>query len=216
MNPSPKRLARRPFPALEVIALMFRMALALSLLNTGLLRYTIQKTGLPSQMSRYFPGMIMNPMGMGDGQIPGAEEYMQFLAPIQIMIGVAIALGFFTATFATAAGFMTLIPAMAQNVLLLVSGLPSDPNALIVMAMGTSHEVNLGNLLLAAAVMYLAANGKNPLSIDAMLFKSRARDSSGETLSTANGFPDPVPSEVPPGSVPVKFVAEGIAEGQHD
>lgn len=210
MKNASTRRQRGPFPAPEMISLMFRMALAVSLLNTGLTTYLFQKSGMMmgrGMPTNYNPMAALMGASMGGG-LPGAESYMQFVAPMQIVIGVALAVGFLTAWTATIAGFLMLLLPMAQTVLLVAAGLPSDPNSMALMAFASSgsaiNGVNAANLCMAAVVIWLAAAGKNPLSLDALLFKSRAVQA-GLSEEPASAFSDPIPAEVPKGVVKVEY-----------
>ena len=210
MKNASTRRQRGPFPAPEIISLMFRMALALSLLNTGLTTYLFQKSGMMTGRGMpysYNPMAALMGASMGGG-LPGAESYMQILGPLQIVIGVALALGFLTTWTATIAGFLMLLLPMAQTVLLIATGLPSDPNSMAMMAIASSgnaiNGVSAANLCMAAVVIWLAAAGRNPLSLDALLFKSRAVQA-GLSEDHANTFSDPIPVEVPKGAVKVEY-----------
>ena len=209
MKNASTRRQRGPFPAPEMIALMFRMGLAVSLLNTGLTTYLFQKSGMMMRRGmpyNYNPIAAMMGTGMGGG-LPGAESYLQALAPLQIVIGVALAIGFLTTWTATIAGFLMLLLPMAQTVLLVATGLPSDPN-MMMMAFASSgnaiNGVNPASLCMAAVVIWLAATGKNPLSLDGLLFKSRAVQA-GLSEEPASAFSDPIPAEIPKGVVKVEY-----------
>ncbi len=206
VNKSSKRPPQGPFPALHVIGLTLRMALATSLLHSGLTGYLFFKIvaagGLSNAYNPYTGAMNANAWGAS-----GADSYMLFLAPAQIALGVALALGFFTTWAATVAGFLTLVPSCAQIVLLLASGMPTDPNTIMTLMTnsGTSGLAwNGGNLFLSSAVVWLAATGKNPMSLDALIFKQTARAIDGPS----GNFLDPIPASVPEGLVTLEFDPE--------
>ncbi len=210
MNHASTRRQRRPFPAPEIVSLMFRMALAISLINTGLTTYLFQKSGMMTGRGMpfsYNPMAAMMGASMGGG-LAGAESYMQVLAPLQVVIGVALAIGFLTTWTATIAGFLMLSLPLAQTVLLIATGLPSDPNSMAFMAIASSGNaisgVNTATLCMAAVVIWLAAAGKNPLSLDGLLFKSRTVQA-GLSEDHPNEFSDPIPAEIPKGEVKVEY-----------
>ena len=194
-----------------MIALMFRMALSLNLIIQGLTTYLFQKSGMmssPGTPYNYNPMAASMGANMGGG-VPGVESYLQFLAPVQVVLGVALALGFLTTWTATIAGFLMLLHPTTQAVILIATGVPSDPNTIAMMAQASSGGAinDAASLCVAAVVIWLAAAGKNPLSLDGLLFKSRAVQADLSEVH-ASGFSDPIPAEVPRGVVKVEYDPE--------
>jgi len=207
MSQTSNRRRQGPFPALPVIGLLFRLSLATSFLYSGLMIYLTQRfvtaRGMPLNYNPYMPQSFANALG----NVPGLEPLKLLLGPLQIGIGVALALGFFTAWAAALAGFVLIIPSLTHIVLMMnAAGMPGDPNAIMTMALsGASQNLTSERVFLAAAVIWLAASGYNPMSLDALIFK-RSR-----TLEARVGYPAPVefqdsvPASVPKGLLAREF-----------
>ena len=140
------------------LALVLRVGLGLGLLNMGLFGYMIQKTG---RIPRFAPGARMPPSW-------APLMYHQSLPQLQIVLGVAILLGFLTIYASVLTALVQLIEPLLQLITLVGMGVPGNQ------AWATSYAMYSGSssLLMAVAVAWLAADGLNPLSIDSLVFRA--------------------------------------------
>lgn len=170
-TPTVNRSSAEPSPfTLGVIALILRLGLGLGLLETGLIGFLSSRTG-----GRPFNPMFMN---AGGGILPAGDVYQQLLPYAQIALGLALALGFFTGFAAAAAAFLMILQPLVRTSFMLIAG-QSMPNpgmsfrGMPFMIPGLSFGLDASNLLLTAAVLWLAPVRSNPWSLDGLMFPPR-------------------------------------------
>jgi hypothetical protein len=116
-----------------------------------------------------FPGGL--PAG---GPGAGYDLFLGLLPYVQIALGLALVLGFFTTYAAIAAGLVLMAEPAAQTVALLAQGLPGGQRGpMLNLSIFTAMESS--RVLLTAAVAWLAAGGDDALSLDSLVFVRRAR-----------------------------------------
>jgi len=153
-----------PTPAARVtIALIFRLTLGLALLDAGITGYL--KAGTARNGT--------TPAATGPRTIGTATDwwdgYARILPYVEVVVGVAVTIGFFTTAAATVAA---LWPVFLRTIKIVyaLSVVPIAPTAA---AQLTPAELfgpeALSTLLLAIAVIWTSSSGVNPLSIDALL-----------------------------------------------
>lgn len=191
--------AAGPSPALRsAIAFVLRVSLGLGLLNVGLLTYMANRTGAIPGM-RGMGGMPATPVVPGN---LGMMDVSQVVPYLQIAIGLALVLGFFTTYAAVAAGLVSLLDPAAMTVSLLASGMPVRGPSMFGMNYFGTWGAESTRLLLVAAVAWMAASGHNPLSIDTLVF--------------GRGAASRPPGPLPPGAFvddPPLTAGAGPAEG---
>ena len=130
------------------LALFLRVGLGLGLLNSGLVGFHIQQAGGGSPFLQMF------------GAIPGGDPIFQFIPYLQMIVGLALVLGFFTTVAAVAAAVLSLIQPFSQTVGLLAGGMVAmrqgpfrfDPSMASLFSIGGTST-----LLLNAVVLWLSA-----------------------------------------------------------
>ena len=178
------------------VAFFLRVGLGLSLLNAGLMGYVLSRNGGG-----------MNPFTQSMSVIPGTEPLFDLVPYLQIVVGLALILGFFTTVAAAAAGMLTLLHPLAQTVALLAGGGISarpgmfrfDPSFISLLALG-----NAPTFLLTAAVLWLSSVRNNPWSLDGLMFAQRRR-----RLAAREYFQAPAAGQ--PGARPTGSLAEDAA-----
>jgi uncharacterized membrane protein YphA (DoxX/SURF4 family) len=188
-----------PSPRLRsLIALVLRLGLGLQVFNAGLIGYVQQ--GAPGGPGRFGMNSLVRL-----GIYPGSEPVAQFVPYVQIVVGLALMVGFLTAVAAVAAAFLALFPSIAEAFILSTSGLNLDPfqrqNAETMAAMNGAMAANL---LLIAAVLWFSHASGNAWSLDGLMFargaSGEARDGRGSAPAAdgeAERWPDPMTTAGP-------------------
>jgi hypothetical protein len=174
-----------------MVALILRVGLGVCLLNGGLLGYlTAQRGGASAS------GLVWSTL-LGPSSVASVLEHDMLVPYVQIALGLALILGFFTVVSAVLAGFLVLSGPIFQFLAILSHSGQSGNAALEMQAMMvTTGSINL--LLLIAAVLWLTPIEGTPWSLDAVIF-ARPRP----PRSTAAPAPEQVPVPVPvPDSAP--------------
>jgi uncharacterized membrane protein YphA (DoxX/SURF4 family) len=213
-NPEPDGTAGdrapRPFAAPDpyspgprvrsLIALILRLGLGLQVLNAGL-------TGYLHMTMPMGPGRFGNSSFIRLGVYPGSEGIYQFVPYAQIVVGLALMLGFLTAAAAAAAGAVILFPSLAQAFILTTSGMNIDPfmpqNAATQIALNSAGATNL---LLVAAVLWFSTVGGNAWSLDGLMFaRGAASPWPGRAGAAGRGqpWPDPLADRAAAGAKPL-------------
>ena len=146
----------------SLIALVLRLGLGIHLLNvglTGFLFLTMQGGGGP-------PGR--------SGVYPGTEGALMYLPYLQIVIGLALVLGFLTNVAAGLAALVALAPGVAEMVVLLTIGPSTNPYARSdSFFMSVLSGGGAANVLLTVAVVWFSQPAVNAWSLDALMFARR-------------------------------------------
>jgi uncharacterized membrane protein YphA (DoxX/SURF4 family) len=184
------------------VAVLLRLALGMSILNAGILGFLALHAGVTPGMFRtpYARMNMMTRPGPPATGMPGVDEFSRHVCYVQIVVGVALVLGFFTTYAAVAAGLLLLIEPVWETISLLAFGFPGDQMAMMRLAMGgTFASGNVPTYFLVAAVVWLSASGTNPASLDAWVFHRRGArppgalrsDGSNQAGSTGANLTEP-------------------------
>ncbi len=170
MNPTPRgTLGSDPGPSVRRwVALLLRLGIGLSLLNTGLAGYIGAARGGPG-MNAGMPGIAP----------PGMEALFSALPYVTIALGLALILGFLTTASAVASGFYSLMTPLFMTIRIVSSGAaigwPNPAGGLgdpfLGMLMMTT---GLTGLLPQAALIWLSPLENHPYSIDALIYGRKA------------------------------------------
>ena len=193
----------------SLIALVLRFGLGVHLLNvglTGFLFLTMQGGGGPS--GRY-------------GVYPGTEGALAYLPYVQIVVGLALVLGFLTNVAAALAALVALAPGVAEMVVLLASGPSMNPYSrpdsffMAVLSGGGA-----ANVLLTVAVIWFSHPAVNAWSLDALMFARRATPPrpkpKGPGADPLGGVWREVPEDGPVVAFDPDLALEGEAGGRSD
>jgi hypothetical protein len=148
----------------QMIAVLLRLGLGITLLDGGLLGYVMARRG--GQAS----GLGWTTL-LGPAAVAGVLENDLLVPFVQIAIGLALILGFFTVVSAILAGFLILSGPIFQFLAILSSSGPATNSALMMQALVTTGSINL--LLLVAAVLWLTPIEGTSWSLDALIFAHR-------------------------------------------
>jgi uncharacterized membrane protein YphA (DoxX/SURF4 family) len=161
-----------PHPAASgLVAVILRLTLGLSLLDDGITHYLIGGPGGP-RFNPYFGPFSPNPAGLPN--FPGWEDFTRLLPYLEIIVGVALILGFFTTVAASAAALWPLLLRVMKVAFVLIAG-PAEPNIVMSLApVGMYQQATLPLLLMALALIWLASSGTNPFSLDALMRRRSA------------------------------------------
>jgi uncharacterized membrane protein YphA (DoxX/SURF4 family) len=161
----------------SLIALVLRLGLGIHLLNvglTGFLFLTMQGGGPPGRAGVY----------------PGTEGSLMYLPYLQIVIGLALVLGFLTNVAAALAAVVALAPGVAEMVVLLTIGSSMNPYARSdSFLMSIVSGGGAANVLLTVAVIWFSQPAVNAWSLDALMFARRANPPRPKAKGPA---PDPL------------------------
>lgn len=185
----------------SLIVLILRLGLGVQLLNSGVAGFYVSQlaTNAGPSWGRGYPRT---------GIYPGTESAYQFLPYLEIVTALAVLLGFFTVVAAAAAAFQSLAPALFQSVVLLGSGLSTNPNGYdMLFVQSLAHGTMIMNITVAAAVIWLAASGGDGWSLDALMFAPRRaarRDRKAAKTASGTTWPAaaPEPGDARPPAVP--------------
>jgi hypothetical protein len=182
-GPSPAPFARPGPTPWGFIAFLFRGTLGLGLLNAGLFSYQALKVGAaPWNVLGRNPYMRMTTYG-------GAAMYYHSLPYVQIVLGLALVLGFMTTYAAVGTGLVLLFDSMIQSVMLVAVGLPGNQGMMGGLAANNVLMSGLATaVLLTAGLIWLSASGCNPWSLDALVF-GRGGGGGGAVSATGGGSP---------------------------
>src|SRR4051794_10049080 len=175
----------------RIVALILRVGLGVCLLNGGLLGYlTAQRGGASAS------GLVWSTL-LGPSAVASVLQHDMLVPYVQIALGLALILGFFTVPSAILAGFLVLSGPIFQFLAILSSSGQSGNATLEMQALiVTTGSINL--LLLIAAVLWLTPIEGNPWSLDALIF-ARPRPPQATAAAAPAPAPDPIPS---PDAVP--------------
>jgi uncharacterized membrane protein YphA (DoxX/SURF4 family) len=164
--PSPPRGPEGPPPWVRpTVAVLLRLGLGVSLLNGGLLGYLSAHRGISA------PGLAWSTL-LGPAAAAGALQHDALVPLVQIGLGMALILGFFTSVSAAGAGLLILSGPIFQFLAILGnSGASGDGADLQMQALVSSGTTNL--LLLVAALLWLTPGDGTPWSLDALIFAHR-------------------------------------------
>lgn len=184
-------------PARAAITLLLRLGLGLPMLNTGVGTYlAIQGSG------GMFPGSgSRNPYWFQDtGVFPGAEGVLTVLPYVQIVVGLALVLGFLTTLAAFLAGVLSLTLPLSQAFVLMVIGYPYNRGIRDAFFVPTqTYTGNAVTLMLSVLTMWLASAGENRWSLDALMFRRGEAAGVGEV--PAPSAPRAQATDLKPGAV---------------
>ena len=164
-----------------MVALLLRMGLGVSLLNGGLLGFlSARRGGRPPAL----PGPPCS-----DRRPWRARFENDLLVPfVQIAIGLALILGFFTVIAAVLAGFLIVSGPIFQFLAILSNSGTTVSADLPMQVLVTTGSINL--LLLVAAVLWLTPMEGTPWSLDALIFAHRRLRSARPSAHPATAPPD--------------------------
>src|SRR3954453_22999699 len=142
----------------RVVALILRVGLGVCLLNGGLLGYlTAQRGGASAS------GLVWSPL-LGPSSVASVLEHDLLVPFVQIALGLALILGFFTVASAVLSGFLVISGPIFQFLAVLSQvGQPGNPPLELQALMVTTGSVNL--LLLVAAVLWITPVEGTPSSL---------------------------------------------------
>lgn len=170
-EPPPHDALLRPSrPTLALIALILRCGLGVQLMTVGVGGF------LYNASRQYTNPSVTQEMGNALGYFPGLEATSLVVPYIQIVVGLALVLGFLTAYAAAVAVFLTLFPVVAQVMSVLVTGLqPHQGRNQEFFLSGALSGGTAAKLLLASAAVWFAPATVNVWSLDVLMFRPRVR-----------------------------------------
>jgi hypothetical protein len=148
-----------------MIAVLLRVGLGVSLLNGGLIGYLTARRGGSTASGLAWSTLL------GPAAVAGVLENDLLVPLVQITVGLALILGFFTVVAAVVAGFLVLSGPIFQFLAILSSSRPTGNQDLAMQALVTTGSINL--LLLVSAVLWLTPIEGTPWSLDALIFAHR-------------------------------------------
>lgn len=176
-----------------ILTFLLRLGVGMPLLTSGLNGFwAIHAAG-----ANAFGGRInASPM-----LLPGMEELYLILPYAQIVVALAILLGFLTIAAATASAVLSVFPSIVQILVMIVSGgavgsmgsfgSANNPYLLLNNAMMMSGQS--GGMLLTLLLIWLASIGWNGWSLDGLVFQpKKPRPLATVALKSATP-PDPAP-----------------------
>jgi hypothetical protein len=144
---------------------LLRLGLGVSLLNGGLMGYQVAQHGTS-------PSTLAWSALLGPGAVASALEHDLLVPIVQIAVGLALILGFFTVIATVAAGLLVLSAPIFQFLAILSSNNAGGTGEQLAMqALVTTGSINL--LLLVAAVLWLTPPEGTPWSLDYLIFAPR-------------------------------------------
>jgi uncharacterized membrane protein YphA (DoxX/SURF4 family) len=163
------------------IMVVLRLTLGLSLLEDGIrdfLQGAVRRGAWG--YNAYFSPYNM-PSRPGAPNLLGWEAVTQWLPYLEVAIGVAVTLGFFTTIAATAAALWPVGIRIVTVAFLLVAA-PVDPAVMNSLGpMGILEQAAMPSLLMALGVIWLSTSGVNPASLDALMRRRSAAALTGRT-----------------------------------
>jgi hypothetical protein len=148
-----------------MVAFMLRIGLGVNLLNGGLLGYLTARRGGSTASGLAWSTLL------GPAAVAGVLEHDLLVPFVQIAIGLALILGFFTVIAAVVAGFLVLSGPIFQFLAILSSSRPTGNLDMAMQALVTTGSIN--PLLLVAAVLWMTPMEGTPWSLDALIFSHR-------------------------------------------
>jgi hypothetical protein len=198
----------------SVIAVLLRLGLGVSLLNGGLMGYQIAQYGTGGSSSSLAWSTLLGP-----GAVASALEHDLLVPIVQIALGLALILGFFTVVSTILAGLLVLSAPIFQFLAILSSNTMGHTSEHLAMqALVTTGSINL--LLLVAAVLWLTPPGGTPWSLDYLIFAHRravgstAAASGRETAASAPVPREPVEPRLPAQKETVLSATRGERSGR--
>jgi hypothetical protein len=181
---APPRAAAGPAPWVRAtVAVLLRLGLGVSLLNGGLMGYQVAQNGTGGSGSTLAWSTLLGP-----GAVASALEHDLLVPVVQIAIGLALILGFFTVLTTIAAGLLVLSAPIFQFLAILSSSsAPSTAEQVAMQALATTGSINL--LLLVAAVLWLTPPDGTPWSLDYLIFAHRRAAARPPTAAPGGGAP---------------------------
>ncbi|MFO0908457.1 MAG: DoxX family protein [Isosphaeraceae bacterium] len=174
MVPPPPRMVDGPsLAARSSISLMLRLALGVQLLNGGISNFYIGQWIRGAGSSSGFGTYAQT------GVFPGTEVAYSVLPFVQMAIGLAVLLGFFTSVAALLAGISASLPMLLQTFALL--GADIQPSGLgfrgveQIITQTIMGCVMALNVLIASGLIWFAGSGWNAWSLDTLMFGNRPR-----------------------------------------
>lgn len=149
----------------HTVVVLLRLGLGTSLLNGGLLGYMTARRGVGATAGLAWTTLL------GPAAVAGVLEHDLLVPFVQIAIGLALILGFFTVITAVVAGLLILSGPIFQFLAILSSSASVDDSTLIMQALVTTGSINL--LVLVAAVLWLTPIEGTPWSLDYLIFAHR-------------------------------------------
>jgi hypothetical protein len=175
-----------------MVALLLRMGLGVSLLNGGLLGFLSARRGGAAS------GLAWSTM-LGPAAVAGALQNDLLVSFVQIAIGLALVLGFFTLIAAVLAGFLIVSGPLFQFLAILSNSAPPGNADLPMQVLITTGSINL--LLLVTAVLWLTPMEGTPWSLDALIFAHRRQTPGDGSVSAAPAPDEPAGAGAPPDAV---------------
>jgi uncharacterized membrane protein YphA (DoxX/SURF4 family) len=170
-----------------MVAVLLRLGLGASLLNGGLLGYLASQRGAA-------PGLAWSTL-LGPAFVAAVLQRDVLVPLVQIGLGMALILGFFTRIAAVGAGFLVLAGPIFQFLAILSSSGMNDPN-LEMQALVSTGTTNL--LLLVTAVLWMTPSEGTPWSLDALIFAQRRHEPAAPPAPTPTSEPGPATGSGPP------------------
>jgi hypothetical protein len=140
------------------------MGVGVSLLNGGLLGFLNARRG-GAASSLAWSTLL------GPATVAGTLQHDLLVPFVQIAIGLALILGFFTLIAAVLAGFLIVSGPIFQFLAILSNSAPTSSAELPTQVLVSTGSINL--LLLVAAVLWLTPMEGTPWSLDALIFAHR-------------------------------------------
>lgn len=151
---------------LVLIGLFLRLGLGIAILNAGLISY-LQQSGFNGGGRGGFGSMFFGGPQPSFGQ---AFEAIKLLPYVEIAVGVALILGFFTGWAVLLAMAIQIFVPLVQTVLILLYHGQGNMNGMFgVESMFPSSR--LVTLLFGALVLWLCPAHRNPFSVDSLVFR---------------------------------------------
>src|SRR3954471_5218765 len=178
----------------KLIAVLLRVGLGVCLLNGGLLGYIAARRGGNSASSLVWSTLL------GPSAVASVLEHDLLVPFVQIALGLALILGFFTVASAVLSGFLVVSGPIFQFLAILSQvGQPGNASLELQALMVTTGSVNL--LLLVAAVLWITPVEGTPWSLDVLIF-SHAHPRQGRGLPSP--APSPLATSPSPASAPIQ------------
>ncbi|MGE3818882.1 MAG: hypothetical protein AB7I30_05560 [Isosphaeraceae bacterium] len=164
-----------PFPTPDartrnVVTLLLRLGVGLPLLNSGLKGFWMVRSGRSS------------PFGTGSSasfvSITGMDGIYLFLPYAEIVIGLAVLVGFLTIAAVAASVALSLLPMLLYALAMITSGGAIDSfgprgNVYYAIEDALTRSGSTGTLLVGVVLIWLASVGWNGWSLDGMMFQPR-------------------------------------------
>ncbi len=205
----PDEAADLPRPWVRaMVAVLLRIGLGVSLLNGGLLGYLrAQREAGGSASSLAWTTLL------GPAAVAGLLENDLLVPIVQIALGLALVLGFFTQVCTVLAGFLILSGPIFQVIALLSSASPISGNEqLAVQTLVSAGSMNL--LLLVAVVLWLTPATGTPWSLDYLIFAHLRTGPGPRRHPRPQAGVEAAPGEVPGAAPAPKAAAEAEAEAE--